>query len=266
MKVALLQLNIEWEDKKRNFDKVESLVERVEVHSPDLIVLPELFSTGYTMNSSPFAEDLSGETPCFLSKLARDYHVNVIGSFIEKTESKPKNSAILLDREGKLLMHYSKTHLPSFLGENDNYTAGNKTLTCELEGRRIGMLICYDLRFPEPFRMMADDAEAIFVIANWPSERTEHWDSFLNTRATENQLYIVGVNRVGNSPPINNSPSSNYLGHSVIIDPFGKIVAKSKENEEDVVIGEIDFSYVREIRAKYPILRDRRSDLVYIRL
>ena len=253
MKVALLQLDIEWEDKNKNFDRVESFVERMRDDKPDLVVLPELFSTGYTMNSKPLAENLNDETTSFLSRLARNNKINVLGSFIEKTESKPKNSAILFDKNGKMLLHYSKIHLPSFLEENKNYTHGNKISTCEFNGQKIGIFICYDLRFPEIFRRIAEDTKCIFVIANWPHERIEHWDSLLKARAIENQLYIVGVNRVGKSP------SSNYSGHSIIIDPLGNVVTNSKENEEGVFIGEIDFSFVEKVRSKFPFLKDRIS-------
>ena len=261
MKIALLQLDIKWEDKTGNFNKVKSLVEKINDDKPDLIVLPELFSTGYTMNSMALAENLNGETPSFLSKLAREHQVNVLGSFIEIAGPKPKNSAILFDRKGRQLLHYSKIHLPSFLEEDKNYTAGNEIPICELDRQKIGVFICYDLRFPEIFRRMAGDVGCIFVIANWPTERVEHWDSLLKARAIENQSYIIGVNRVGESP------SSNYPGHSVIIDPLGSRIAYAKENEEDVVMGEIDFSIVKSIREKFPFLQDRVSldSLIYRR-
>lgn len=262
MRIALLQLDIQWENKTENFNRVRSLVEKIKNEKVDLLVVPELFSTGYTMNSRALAENLDGETPSFLSRLAIEHQINVLGSFIERTELKPKNSAILFDKDGKELLHYSKIHLPSFLEENKNYTAGNKISICELNGQRIGVFICYDLRFPEVFRIIAEEVGCVFVIANWPTERVEAWDSLLKARAIENQLYIVGVNRVGSSP------TSNYPGHSAIIDPLGNRVAYAKENEEDVLIVEIDFSFVRIVRDKLTVLKDRVpiDSLTYKRL
>ena len=263
MKVALLQFDIVWENKAKNFKKVRSLVEKLMSGKPDLVVLPELAFTGYTMNPRPFEEDLEGETYHFLSKLARDHQVNVLGSLIERTgaESNPKNSAILLNRHGEILLHYSKINQPSFLGENEHYTPGNEVLTKELEGQRIGVFICYDLRNQELFGMMAEDVGCIFVIANWPHKRIEHWDTLLKASAILNQSYIVGVNRVGSFP-------SYHSGHSAIFDPWGKRIAYAREDEEDVLVHEIDFSSFKEVRNKLPALRDKRklSSLVYKRL
>ena len=263
MRVALMQFDIAWEDKTRNFDKVKSLVERVIVDKPDIVVLPELAFTGYTMKPRPFEEDLEGETYHFLSELAKKHHINVLGSFIEKTgaESNPKNSAILLDRYGKHILRYSKINQPSFLKENENYTPGNEILTKELEGRRIGISICYDLRHPGIFGMMAEDAECIFVIANWPHKRVEHWDTLLKAVAIWNQSYVVGVNRIGLFP-------SHHSGHSAIFDPWGNRIAYAKEDEEDVLVHEIDFSLVKKVRSEVTALKDRKelSSLVYRRL
>ncbi len=253
MKTALLQLDIKWEDKNENFARVESLAEKIKDAGVDLIVLPELFSTGYTMNSEFLAEDLDGETPSFLSEIARRYKINVLGSFIERAKPKPKNSAILLNKEGRILLHYSKIHLPSFLEEDKNYTLGDKISECELDGQKIRVFICYDLRFPEIFRMNAENIGCFFVIANWPRERIEHWDALLKARAIENQAYIAAVNRVGNSP------TSSYSGHSSIIDPLGRRIAYAREDETDVIVSEIDFSFVKEIREKFPFLKDRKK-------
>lgn len=253
MKTALLQLDIKWEDKKENFARVESFADKINGSGVDLIVLPELFSTGYTMNSETLAEDFNGETPSFLSEIAKKYNVNVLGSFIEKAKPKPKNSAILFDQEGGERIRYSKIHLPSFLEEDKNYSSGNKIASCDLNGNKIGMFICYDLRFPEIFRMVAENTECFFVIANWPRERMEPWDALLKARAIENQAYVVGVNRVGNSP------NSSYSGHTSVIDPFGRRVAYAQEDEPEALVAEIDFSFVREVREKFPFLRDRKN-------
>lgn len=255
MKVGLFQLDVVWENKTANFNKVKSLAKKTKEEKLDLIVLPELFSTGYTMNCKGLAEDLSGETPSFLSALAKDYKTNVLGSFIEKTETKPMNSVVLFGRDGNPLLHYSKIHLPSLPGiieENKHYSPGNETPVCELDGHKIGVTICFDIRFPELFRKLADKgAKCIFVVASWQSERIDHWDLLLRARAVDNQLYVAGVNRVGDSP------MGHYSGHSVIVDPFARVVASAREDEETVLINEIDFALVDKIRKKFPFLKNK---------
>jgi omega-amidase len=253
MRIALFQIDIAWENKDANFKNVESFIEKIKDEKVDLIILPELFSTGYTMNSMALAEDISGETPSFLSIIAKKYNINILGSFIEKTKEKPKNSAILFNKKGELTFHYSKIHLPSFLNENKHYSSGIEISTFELGGHKFGTIICYDLRFPELFRKLVEkEVVGIIVIANWPSERIEHWDVLIKARAVDNQLFVIGVNRVGLSP------TSSYPGHSVIVDPFAKVVASYTENEEGIIIGDIDFSLVDIIRKEYPILKDRK--------
>jgi omega-amidase len=252
MKIALLQFDISWEDRIKNFNKVRSHAEEAKKEGADLLILPELFSTGYTMNSGSLAEDLSGETPSFLSGLAKDNKIHVLGSFIEKTDARPKNSAVIFDRNGKLLLHYSKIHLWSFANEDKSYQAGNDISVCELENHKVAVAICYDLRFPELFRRLIDTGvECVFVIASWPKPRIEHWDLLLKTRAIENQLFVVGVNRVGKSP------LGDHPGHSKAVDPFGNIIASAKENKEEIVIAEIDFDSVSKSREQLPFLKDR---------
>ncbi|MBN1157374.1 carbon-nitrogen family hydrolase [Candidatus Woesearchaeota archaeon] len=253
MRVALLQFDIAWENKKKNFKKVEELISQIKGKDVDFVVLPELFSIGYTMNPKPFAETLSGETPGFLSELAKRYQVYVLGSFAESTDTKPKNSAILFNKEGKMILHYSKMHLFSAIGENKNYAPGEETSLVEVDGQKIGVVICYDLRFPEIFRKMSSQgATCIFVIANWPRVRIKYWDLLLKARAAENQLFIVGENIIGRSP------DTDYCGHSMVIEPAGDVIASAKENAEEVLIADLDFSLVDKTRNQLPLLKDRK--------
>ncbi len=252
MKIALLQFDIAWEDKIKNFNKVKSYVEGAKNKGVELLILPELFSTGYTMNAEKLAEGLSGETPSFLSKLAKDNKINILGSFIEKSDKRPKNSAILFDKNGKLLLHYSKIHLWSLANEDKSYQAGNEISACELKNHKIAVVICYDLRFPELFRRLIDKGVGcVFVIASWPISRIEHWDLLLRTRAIENQIFVVGINRIGESP------LENYSGHSKVVDPFGNVIASAEENKEDMVITKIDFALVSKARKQFPFIKDR---------
>lgn len=256
MKVALFQIDTAFENKSMNFKKVESLVKNIK-EKVDLIILPELFSTGYTMNPDPLAEDSCGPTSSFLSKLAKKHKTNVLGSFIEKTETKPKNSAILFDINGNLILHYSKIHQPTYCDENKHYTPGKDIRLIELNSHKLAVTICYDLRFPELFRKAVQKgAECIIVIASWPEQRIEHWDILLRARAIENQLYIIGVNRVGKST-IGNCP-----GHSVVIDPLGKVISSTEDNQEGIITAEIDFNKVKKTRHEFPALKDMVLDTI----
>ena len=245
MNVALFQLKIAWEDKDANFEKVASMA----IKDIDLVCLPELFATGYTMDSEAFAEPADGETVSFLKDFAKENCVDVIGSYIQRSEGKPKNTAIVIDKSGKVIHNYEKIHL--FTREKGNYQAGKKLGVFELGGMKIGVVICYDLRFPEVFRELATKgAEAIFVVASWPSTRTVHWDLLLRARAIENQLFIAGVNRIGEEDKL------QYLGHSAIINPFGNVIASTEESKEDVIIGEIDPKEVEKQRQELPFFND----------
>lgn len=253
MKIALLQLDIAWENKRANFRRVSKLATNAAREGAGLVCLPELFATGYTMNPGPFAEPLDGETPAFLSGLAREHGVSVVGSFIEKTEGKPRNSAIVFDGDGEMIGHYSKIHLPSFYREQEFYAPGDRVEEFTIGGVPLGILICYDLRFPEIFRKVTDrGVKGIFVIANWPSARVEHWDLLLRARAIENQLFVMGLNRAGSSP------IGEYPGHSAVIDPFGRIVASAPEDREEGLLADVDFTLADEVRDKFPVLKDRR--------
>ncbi len=252
MRIALFQLDTTWEDRKANLDKVGSLVKGIRDQDVDLVCLPELFSTGYTMSPAPLAEPLDGETSSFLANLAGENRINLVGSFIEKTAGKPRNSALAFNAHGKMIAHYSKIYLPTFLHEDEHYGPGDKVSVFEIGGTKFGMVICYDLRFPELFRKLVEaGVKGVFVIASWPTERIEHWDLLLRARAVDNQFFVIGVNRVGNSP------IGSYPGHSAVVDPWGRVVASATGKQEKVLVAEIDFKLVEEVREKLPVLRDR---------
>lgn len=252
MKVAIIQFDIAWENKEANFKKVNDLATEIRNKNIDLIILPELFATGYTMNSMTLAEMPTGKTAKFLSSLATKYKVNVLGSYIKKTSEKPQNAAVIFNKSGKQIQSYSKIHLPSFTNENKYFKRGHKIATFEINNKKFGIAICYDLRFPELFRKLTEkDVECTAVIASWPIERIDHWDQLLKARAIENQMHIIGVNRVGKSP------MGKYPGHSVFIDPMGKIIKSTKANKEEVMICDVDFDLVAKSRKKLPIIQDR---------
>ena len=255
MKIACLQLNIIWENKQENFNKVEKLISEAVNKGAELVCLPELFSTGFTMNSDKFAEKISGATSRFLQGQAKEHKIYLIGGLIENTEDWPKNTCIVLNQKGELISKYHNIHPFSLDKEDENYGKGSKISFFEIDNIKASTFICYDLRFPELFSVATEKgAKIIFVIANWPSSRKEHWKILLRARAIEDQIFIVGVNRVGSSP------IGNYSGDSVIIDPLGEVIAQGS-NLEEVVIGEIETRQVDEIRKDFPFFEDRRLEL-----
>jgi len=252
MKIALFQFDITWEDKEKNFVKVSHLMNKIKKQKVDLVILPELFSTGYTMSSVQLAEGASGETPRFLSELARDNNTYVLGSFIKETKGKPQNVATLYNRSGDHVLDYAKIHLFTGLGEHKNYEPGKSIAVFELEKQKIGVAICYDLRFPELFRKLSDQGVKCTVVpASWHDERIHHWDLLLRARAMDNQMFMIGVNRVGKSP------LGNYTGHSAIAGPDGSVLKSTKPNHEEVLIYDLDFGIIEQYRKELPWLTHR---------
>jgi omega-amidase len=255
MKVACIQYNIVWENQEKNFLLVERLVKELIKKKPQLVLLPELFSTGVTLNSIRFEEDINGKTCTFLSGLAKKFKIYVLGSFVEKQmKKKPKNSVVVFNPEGKLICKYQKNHVFTYGGENRSYSDGEGITNFRIGKFLITPLICYDLRFPEIFRKAIDNGTNIFVIpANWPNPRKEHWITLLKARAIENQSYIIGINRVGNSPTL------SFFGNSLIVSPKGDIINQAGSKEQ-VIISDLDIEEVTNFRSIFPTLRDRKDN------
>ncbi|MBI5055576.1 MAG: carbon-nitrogen family hydrolase [Nitrospirae bacterium] len=253
MKIALIQLNIEWESKTSNNNSAGLFIEKAAYEGCDTVVFPEMFNTGFSMNMSSIAEDANGETSSILSKLAKQYNVNVIAGFPVKShyDNKAENIAVVYDRSGALIARYSKLHPFSFAGEEQYYFAGNSAVTFNIEGMPSSIFICYDLRFPEVFRIVAREVQAVFVIANWPASRKDHWETLLKARAIENQCYVVGVNRTGTD-----GNGIRYPGDSHIFGPSGEKICSG--GEEEFLTGEIDPGQVMKTRLRFPFLSDMR--------
>jgi predicted amidohydrolase len=253
MKIALIQLDIRWEDKKTNCLNAERLLGNAAELGSDIAVLPEMFNTGFSMEVASIAEDEDGETARFLSGTARKYGINLVAGFPARSSvgEKGRNVAHAYDREGVLLATYTKIHPFSFSGEDRFYEAGRDTVTFNLDGMACSVFICYDLRFPEVFRNVS--AEAVFVIANWPSERIEHWNTLLKARAIENQCFVIGVNRTGKG-----GNGLYYPGSSRVFGPTGLEVCSGGETDE-LLVCEIDPGKVGRVRAEFPFLKDRRT-------
>jgi len=251
MKIGLLQYNPIWEDKESNKQKILSFVEKAE-DKIDLLILPEMSLTGFTMNSEQFAEGIGGDTFRFFSALAIEKSFDVFVGIIERGKQKPFNTLLHISSKGRLVKLYRKVHPFSFSKENIFYNAGSKPVTTKIKKYLVGLSICYDLRFPELYRKYAKKkAHLIVDIANWPDTRIEHWRTLLKARAIENQCYVAGVNRVGDDPKL------HYNGCTSFYDPMGNLLAEVVE-EEKLLIVEMNKNYINEVREKFPFLDDIR--------
>jgi len=254
MKIALIQMDIEWESKQENYKNAERFIKLASDEGCDIIVFPEMFNTGFSMNVASIAEDEHGETSSALSRMAKKYNINIIAGYVVKVlgEKKGKNIAVAYNRAGQSIAKYAKLHPFSFAGEDQYYIPGRDTVLFDIEGIKASIFICYDLRFPEVFRRVARDVQVIFVLANWPSERKEHWLALLKARAIENQCFIIGVNRIGED-----GNGILYPGLSVIFGPAGNELCRGGNNVEFMVC-EINAQETLKVRAKFPFLQDMR--------
>ncbi|MCL4455984.1 MAG: carbon-nitrogen family hydrolase [Nitrospirae bacterium] len=254
MKIALIQLNIAWEAKEENYKRAEFFAEKAFHERCDIIVFPEMFNTGFSMNVSGIAESGHGKTDSVLSEMARKYGIYIIAGFPvkEPAEEKGRNMAAVYDRDGRRIAAYTKMHPFSFLDEDKYYAAGEDTVTFDIDGMTCSVFICYDLRFPETFRKVAEKVHAIFVIANWPASRKEHWEPLLKARAIENQCFVIGVNRTGTD-----GNGIYYHGASRVFDPSGNAVCSGNEKDEFLAC-EFNPAEAVEIRLRFPFLKDMR--------
>jgi omega-amidase len=248
MKIALVQYSPAWEDKEMNKKKILSLLQ--DIQGVELFIFPEMTLTGFTMKSKEMSETIQGESFRFFSSIAKEKAANIFAGIIERKNNLTYNTLIHIKSDGNLVKLYRKIHPFSYSGENDNYNAGSKPAYTKIKSWKIGLTICYDLRFPELYRKYGRKrAHLIVNIANWPDTRIEHWRTLLKARAIENQCYVAGVNRVGKDPKL------NYVGFSSVFDPMGKEIV-AVENEEKVIVAELDKHYVSEVREKFPFLDD----------
>lgn len=248
MKLALVQYNPVWEDKEANRKKILSLLKGI--NGVELFIFPEMTLSGFTMMSEQMSETIQADSFRFFSKIAIEKSTNIFAGIIERRDKRLYNTLIHIKQDGNLTKLYRKIHPFSYSEENKHYNAGVKPAYTKIRKWKIGLTICYDLRFPELFRKYGKKkVHLITNIANWPDTRIDHWRSLLKARAIENQCYVAGVNRVGNDPKL------SYPGFSSVFDPMGKELV-SVENEEKVIQVELDKNYVNEVREKFPFLDD----------
>lgn len=252
MKVHCCQLDIAWEDKRANYAKVRALVERTRPEAGDLLVLPEMFATGFTMNVAAAAEAPNSTTEQFVREIAQEHRICVLAGVVTSANEAGKglNQALAVAPDGGVLARYSKIHPFSLGGETKHYERGACIELFDWNGLKVAPFVCYDLRFPEIFRTaVRRGAEMFVVIANWPSRRAQHWVTLLQARAIENLAYVVGVNRAGNDPKL------PYPGRSLVVNPHGNILADAGDGER-MVQAEIDRAVLTDWRRDFPALRD----------
>jgi predicted amidohydrolase len=278
MIVAGLQMDIAWENPEENFRRAARMAEAVcgegaggleedrrdaarEVDAPGpkerprLIVLPEMFATGFSMNSELMA-GYAAQTRAFLASLAKRLSVFVLGGYAEPGEPLPANACSIFAPSGDEILHFQKLHPFSLAKEEKHYRGGDGMATATLEGVRVTPLICYDLRFPEPFRAVAHHTDLFCVIANWPAKRREAWSTLLKARAIENQAYLLGVNRVGVGG------GEPHSGDSALLGPQGEQMSVAPlRGAEGIVLGRVNPDEVRGVRRRYTFLKDRRPGL-----
>lgn len=261
MRIKIFQFQITDGSIEKNLKKVNKLFTETDLDHTDVVVLPEMWTSGYDLeNIRDYAANNLEPVKAFISKLAADNNVTIVAGSIPNTygDSGVYNTAFTVNNNGKLIYEYSKMHLVPMLNEPEFLVSGNKPAEVfEISGEECGLVICYDLRFPELFRDLSlSGAKIIFVVAEWPIERTEHWVTLLKARAIENQCYIVASNTVGTQ---NNG--AEFAGRSMIINPFGEILAEADTDTEEVVTAELDLNYIDQVRADIPIFKSRRKDL-----
>ncbi|MGA8296510.1 MAG: carbon-nitrogen family hydrolase [Acidimicrobiales bacterium] len=251
MKVAGIQCDLAWEDRDANHKRLRPLIEDAAHDGAGLVLLPEMFPTGFSMATEQIAEDPDGETAHFLHDVASDTSAFVGGSFACRSpgHKKPTNRFLVCGPRGEEVF-YDKIHPFTYGGETEHYSSGDRDVAFEVEGIRFTPFVCYDLRFADWFWNAAMSTDCYTVVANWPAPRQAHWDDLLRARAIENQAYVIGVNRVGVGGRL------EYVGGSVVYGPFGETIAKAG-SEETTLSAEIDPSRVAEIRARFPFLADR---------
>lgn len=249
--ISLIQSDLYWEDKEANMRMFESRINGIS-EKTELIVLPEMFTTGFTMNAEELAESMDGNTMNWLSETSRKKKAAIAGSIIIQEDGKFFNRLVLMLPNGRFY-HYDKRHLFSYAEEHNYYSPGDKMLVGNLNGWKLNLQVCYDLRFPVWARQPSDPQfqyDIYINVANWPEKRRNAWQTLLSARAIENQCYAIGVNRVGMD-----GNGHAYSGDSSIIDPLGRVIW-THPNEANIFTCTFEKPPLQEIRAHFPFLKD----------
>jgi len=248
LNICLLQCDLHWEDSLKNRTQIATYL--AEVTDADLILLPELFSTGFSVASTHLAETMDGKTLAWMKSVSKKKKAVLCGSVMIKEKGHVFNRLLWVEPNGRVL-HYDKRHLFNLIDEDKHFTAGTERLIVEYEGWKICPMICYDLRFPV-FSRNDVDYDLLLFVANWPEKRIAAWDVLLKARAIENQAYVIGLNRIGED-----GYKAMYSGHSQVIDADGDLISMAPENEIGFVELTLSKKHLSKLRRRLPFLADR---------
>jgi len=257
MQVALAQIDIKFGDPATNTQRVAEAVKQAADQGADVVVLPEMWNTGYALTDLAQLADVDGQQiKATLAALAQQYQVNLVGGSVAVArEGHYYNEMLVFDRQGHLLSQYDKVHRFGLMREDQYITAGKTENLFTLDAVPAMGVICYDIRFPEWLRKQAAQGpQVIFVAAEWPTVRLPQWRILLQARAIENQAYVVAVNRVGSDP------DNDFGGQSLVLDPLGQVVAETND-QPAVVTATLDLQQVAAVRGSMPVFADRRPEL-----
>lgn len=248
LNITLLQSDIVWEDKEANLKYYQTAIENVSDRK-EVVVLPEMFSTGFSMNTAALAETMDGPTVDWMKNISKEYHCILTGSLIIEEEGKYYNRLVWVQPDGTIY-HYNKRHLFAYADEHNHFSSGDKRLIVSVKGFRICPMVCYDLRFPVWSRNQNEEYDVLLYVANWPERRNLAWKTLLQARAIENLSYVVGVNRVGKD-----GKGLNYTGDSAVYGPLGeKIYEVSNDAAAETIT--LKKELVENTRSTLPFLKD----------
>ncbi len=252
LKVSIIQSNLHWENKAANLAMFESKINAI--GHTELVVLPEMFNTGFSMKPEQLAETMQGPTVQWMQRMAATNKIILTGSLIVEENGNYYNRLVWMLPNGQYAS-YDKRHLFAYAGEHEHYHSGNKRLVASVNGWKINLLVCYDLRFPVWARQQSDpdngpEFDVLLYVANWPERRSHAWRTLLQARAIENQCYVIGVNRAGTD-----GNDIYYSGNSMIVNALGEIVVE-KIQEECTHTELLSHAHIQDIRSKLPFLKD----------
>ncbi|SOD12940.1 nitrilase family protein [Pedobacter xixiisoli] len=249
LKITIFQAYLFWENIDKNLQNIGLRLSGGVREKTDLIVLPEMFNTGFTMKSQELAEEMDGKTMQWIKKIAANYDCVVTGSLMIKEAGKYYNRMVWVKPDGEY-QYYDKHHLFGLGSEDQHFSPGKEPVIVELKGWKIRLAICYDLRFPVWLRNKNAAYDILLLVASWPDKRSPHWRTLIHARAIENQSYVIGVNRVGHD-----GNQIYHSGHSMCIDPLGNTVYYKPE-DEDLYTFSINYAELEKIRRQFPFLKD----------
>ena len=249
LNISLLQADLSWENPQENLSFFSSQIEQIN-NDVDLIVLPEMFTTGFSMNASELAEEVNGTTVNWMKDIAKTKNSAVVGSVIITEENQYYNRLFFVFPSGEF-EYYDKKHTFTLAKEHETYSSGTEKLLVEYKGWKICPLICYDLRFPVWARNL-EDYDLLLYVASWPEKRISAWDALLKARAIENMSYTIGVNRIGKD-----GNDYAYVGHSIIVDCLGEALSQEKNEAAEIISVQINKNTQEEVRNKLGFLKDR---------